>query len=154
MPEEIVKSIEEGLYVATIGMGLVFFSLLMFLLVLVVIRRVFPDDDHTGDMPTTPTEAKLAPTEALLEKIYIDPPKESITGEKVAAMAVAIYLQMENLEKVQMTEPVLSEVGHIGLIESSNWKLKGRNTFMNNQGQRPSTFRQRGRSNHQQRRGF
>tara|TARA_B100000029_G_scaffold66677_1_gene59567 strand:+ start:1559 stop:2020 length:462 start_codon:yes stop_codon:yes gene_type:complete len=149
--EELLDNLIEGLYLAGVGMGLVFASLLAFLLVLLVIRRIYPDLDTTSEEEMHQEQLDHrstlsdVPTSDKVEVMPIGSPD----GSKIAAMAVAIYMQMEEEESIGQL--VHTKVDALSI--QSNWRLDGRNSLMSTQGRRPARYGERSNSDTNNKRG-
>ena len=151
LSEELLDNLLEGLYLAGVGMGLVFASLMAFLLVLLVIRRLYPDSDTQSEQKK---HSELSENDS--NKFYgppgnqgQEPTTSSPDGEKIAAMAVAVYMQME--EEENMGQLVSSESDTFSI--QSNWKVDGRNALMSSQGHRPNMYGERSIADSKHRRG-
>jgi Na+-transporting methylmalonyl-CoA/oxaloacetate decarboxylase gamma subunit len=168
MPEDL----GDGLYLALVGMGLVFFSLVAFMLILLALRNLFPseevaevvetDEDPvavviTDDDPVVaviadddPVAAAIREAEAEEEPAIAgwanagwqeqtaapdDPTNGRVSGAKVAAIAVALYLAMEQE----------GDVEHPTVLPS-DWSTQGRAAHWASQGRRPQAYGQRSQS--------
>ena len=151
LSEELLEKLLEGLYLAGVGMGLVFASLVAFLLVLLVIRRVYPDSDTQSEqkMNAELSENDSNKFEGPVADQSQEPTKALVDGEKIAAMAVAVYMQMEEEENIGQLVSSQSDTFSI----QSNWKLDGRNALMGSQGHRPNMYGERSNADSKNRRG-
>ena len=151
LSEELLDNLLEGLYLAGVGMGLGFASLMAFLLVLLVIRRVYPDSDTQSEqkMHSELSENDSNKFDSLPGDQGEEPTTLSPNGEKIAAMAVAVYMQME--EEENMSQFVSSQNDTFSI--QSNWKVDGRNALMSSQGHRPNMYGERSNADSKNRRG-
>ncbi len=151
LSEELLDNLLEGLYLAGVGMGLVFASLMAFLLVLLVIRKVYPDSDTQSEqkMHSELSENDSNKFDSLPGDQGEEPTTLSPNGEKIAAMAVAVYMQME--EEENMSHLVSSQNDTFSI--QSNWKVDGRNALMSSQGHRPNMYGERSNADSKNRRG-
>ena len=151
MPEDL----GEGLYLAAMGMGLVFFSLVIFMLILLALAKLFPSEVaeviQTDETPAaTEREDKQASEErtaiGVQEPLAVPAPltEGRIPGAKIATMAVALYLAMEQEESAAQT-PVATSARDPSQ-NSSTWSVLGRVSHWESQGRRPQAFGQRSQS--------
>jgi len=154
MPE----GLEEGLHIALMGMGLVFISLVVFLLILLALQKLFPGEEIAsgdgtdggkdrvspvlGDVNTTKTDE---PVREELGQMPLEPnipTSHGILGPRVAALAVALYITLENgLDGAEPpgTVPNPWDTSRI----YSEWGALGRASLWNSQGHRPEAYGQR-----------
>ena len=112
----------EGLRLAGSGMGLVFATLVVLMLILYALGKLFPDESPEEPAGEPAAEQEVTPAAATLEEPApeaIEPPpfeaqpapvlaatpepqpaaapaaRQGVPGAKVAALAVAVYLAME-----------------------------------------------------------
>lgn len=179
----------EGLRLAGAGMGLVFATLVALMVILFALGRLFPGDeaeeaaaeqetpdaathDETAEPETehpaagespqqeieTPPPPVPEPTTAL-PPVTVTAPRDGVTGAKVAALAVSVYLAMEQEESGQAVDgPAPSPVAasQAGLQPSqptSNWSSLGRAALWRSQGRRPSAYGQKTHSAYPSSRG-
>jgi Na+-transporting methylmalonyl-CoA/oxaloacetate decarboxylase gamma subunit len=148
MPEDL----GEGLYLASTGMGMVFLTLVIFLLILFALRTLFPGEEVAEIIEAgEPTEVVLIeesqqvssePILAIQQQplaAAVTTPAGSITEPKIAAMAVAIYLSMEQKESAANTagQPPQNPDG---------WGIQGRASLWQSQGSRPQPYDQKSHS--------
>ena len=151
LSEELLDNLLEGLYLAGVGMGLVFASLTAFFLVLIVIRRLYPEfetdsvqESNLEESEDIPSSTDPATNENQQDSTLVYP-----NGEKIAAMAVAVYMQMEEEQAMQQ----LIYSGGDNPSHQSSWRLDGRNAMMSTQGHRPTSYGERSLSDPKNRRG-
>ncbi len=129
MPQEL----GEGLYLAGAGMGVVFFSLLVFLFILLTLRRLSPGG--------TAASARLGAAESMgvvaqqAQPTAGGEPSETTTGERVVAAAVAAYLAMEHDDP---SEQASSETP--APAPRSRWSAQGRAHTLGSHGRRPPPY--------------
>ena len=136
--------IEQGLYIASLGMGIVFLSLVI-LLVIVLLLRMLPHetDPHTTD--NTEDRGNISAIQGdskSSNKGELQPPIKSeryTNTQEVAAMAVSLYLTLE--EELDTDNPSPDKAQDIS--SPSKWKTQGRSTLMAVQGHRPAPFGER-----------
>ena len=115
------EELREGLYLAATGMGLVFLSLLAFMLILIALAKLFPAEEveevdaavetleaavQEPAQEAQPAPVELAPAAPPEQAAPLPepaapapaPPQAGVSGAKIAAMAVAMYLAMEQEE--------------------------------------------------------
>ena len=157
------EELGEGFYLAAVGMGLVFLTLLIFMLILFALRKLFPGEEVAEDVETdeAPTEVgvimeeqqvSVQPVMATTQEpsaTVVTPSAGSIAGDripggKIAAMAVAMYLAMEQEESAANTPVPTAAVGtsHV----RSNWTTRGRDALRQSQGHRPQPYGQKSHS--------
>ena len=156
MPEEL----GDGLYLAGIGMGLVFVALVIFLLILLALRRFFPGEDappesQGGTGPPAPETAESTQAGQVIAAPGLAQPPATpggpdygrIPGARIAAVAVATYLAMEQEEHPQQ-DPVAPAQEAPSPSRSTTWGDRGRAAMLDSQGHRPPAYGQRPRSPH------
>jgi Na+-transporting methylmalonyl-CoA/oxaloacetate decarboxylase gamma subunit len=155
MPEEL----GDGLYLAGIGMGLVFVALVVFLLILLALRRFFPGEEvppesqgGSGSPVVEMAEADQAGQASAATGLAsppatpVGPDYGKIPGARIAAVAVATYLAMEQEEHPQQ-DPI-APVQETSSPSHSTWGDRGRAAILDSQGHRPPAYGQRPRSPH------
>ena len=140
MPEEI----EQGLYIASLGMGIVFLSLVILLVIVLLLRMLFPGPDPTaidnpegqdgiqsiqGDFNSS-NKNKLHP----LGKIG-----SGTNTQEVAAIAVSLYLTLE--QELDIDNHNSDKTQNVS--SPSKWRNQGRSALMAGHGHRPSPFSKR-----------
>ncbi|MDA0988735.1 MAG: OadG-related small transporter subunit [Chloroflexi bacterium] len=153
MPEEL----GEGLSLAATGMGMVFLTLVIFLLILLALRTLFPGEETTETIENDEAtvsgfieesqQASIEPAPAIQRQpstTSVAPPAGSIPGAKIAAMAVAMYLAMEQEEGAASTLVATTAGGPPQSI--STWGIQGRTALWQSQGGRPQAYDQKGHS--------
>ena len=159
------EELGEGLNLAAVGMGLVFFTLLAFMLILFALQKLFPGEEVDEDVETEEAPAQVGITQEA-QPVVATPQEPSapvvaapagsiaghrIAGGKIAAMAVAMYLSMEQEESVANT-PVSSTT--VGASQSRNgWTTQGRDSLRQSQGHRPKAYGQKSHSAYSQKTG-
>lgn len=155
----------EGLRLAAVGMGLVFLTLLVFMLILFALRKLFPGEEMDEDVETVeaPPKVGVAEVGVIIEaQQAVAIPQEpsaavvtastgSIAGGKIAAMAVAMYLSMEQ-EESAMNTPVSSTTMSTSQSRSK-WTTQGRDSLRQSQGHRPQAYGQKIHSAYSQKTG-
>ncbi|MFH1560676.1 MAG: OadG family protein [Chloroflexota bacterium] len=145
MPEEL----GEGLYLAAAGMGLVFLSLLAFMLILFALRKFFPSEEVAESIETEEApaaveteEAQQASEEPAPAELRAAAPDGAIGGRipgaKIAAIAVGVYLATEQEEHVDQA-PVVDRAA-IPSLNDSAWNILGRDPSWGSQGRRPPPY--------------
>ena len=139
-------------------MGLVFVALLAFLLIMLLLQKLFPDEevqpDEVGDGGGFAT-GEVASVGQAVEVQTLD----GLAGAQIAAMAVALYMSMEDEESgehsdrqegedVAVTAPAAAPTEPPA---ASNWTLRGRTALMESQSRRPPPFGQKLHSGYSQR---
>ena len=175
----------EGLRLAGAGMALVFSTLVALMIVLFALGRLFPGEEaEEAEVPETQSAAALeesaapvaeppAPIEAP-PQVEASPPqapvpapalpvaiesqsREGVPGAKVAALAVAVYLAMEQEEsELADAAPVpvsASQAAPQPAELTSNWSNLGRAALWRSQGRRPSAYGERTHSAYPSSRG-
>ena len=154
MPEDL----GDGLYLALVGMGLVFLSLVAFMLILLALRSLFPSEEVAEIVETDedPVAAAIREAEAEEEPAIEEgatarlqeqkaapdgPTNGRISGARVAAIAVAMYLAMEQEENVAHPPGVPST--WTPSQDYSGWSSLGRASLWGSQGRRPQAYGQR-----------
>ena len=162
------EELREGLYLAATGMGLVFLSLLAFMLILIALAKLFPGEeveeveevDEAIEMleaaaqepaqEAQPAPVELAPAAPPEQAAALPepaapapaPPQAGVSGAKIAAMAVAMYLAMEQEEVaagVPAEAPPILDLSRV----PSEWSIQGRASLWQSQGRRPQAYGQR-----------
>ena len=159
------EELREGLYLAATGMGLVFLSLLAFMLILIALAKLFPAEEveevdaavetleaavQEPAQEAQPAPVELAPAAPPEQAAALPepaapapaPPQAGVSGAKIAAMAVAMYLAMEQEE---VAAGVLAEAPPILDLSRvpSGWSIQGRASLWQSQGRRPQAYGQR-----------
>lgn len=179
----------EGLRLAGAGMGLVFATLVALMVILFALGRLFPGDeaeeadvepetqaaathDEAAEPEAEPPAAGEAPPQEVetppppapepvptLPPVTVTAPHDGVTGAKVAALAVSVYLAMEQEESGQaVTGPApspvyASQAGPQPSQLTSNWGNLGRAALWRSQGRRPSAYGQKTHSAYPSSRG-
>ena len=179
----------EGLRLAGAGMGLVFATLVALMVILFALGRLFPGDeaeeadvepetqaaaahDEAAEPEAEPPAAGEAPPQevetppppapepaTVLPPVTVTAPRDGVTGAKVAALAVSVYLAMEQEESGQAVagpapSPVsASQAGPQPSQPTSNWSSLGRAALWRSQGRRPSAYGQKTHSAYPSSRG-
>ena len=168
MPEDL----GDGLYLTLVGMGLVFLSLVVFMLTLLALQRLFPSEEvaeviETDEDPVAAAITDYDPVAAAIREAEADedpaieeqaparlqehtealgsPTNGRISGAKVAAIAVATYLAMEQEERGVAQPPVVPSAWAPNQ-DHSGWSILGRASLWGNQGRRPQSYDQRSQS--------
>ena len=163
----------EGLKLAGTGMALVFTTLVALMLILYALGRLFPgesaeepaaepevtpaaanvDEQATEAIEPPPVEAQPAPvvaaTAAPQPAVVAPAVRQGVFGAKIAALAVAVYLAMEQ-EEAPHAEAQASVVKDAALQTdprrqqpSSSWGSMGRAALWSSQGRRPPAYGQK-----------
>ena len=126
-------NINEGIYIAGVGMGLVFLTLVVFMIILLVLNKIFPGEEITDEIDSK----AVADLESAASVNDIDMnftgPLDKGLGSRIAAMAVGLYLTMEE-DKVVTIADASNE------IEARAWNKESQNSFWNSQGSRPTAY--------------
>ena len=163
MPEDLAK----GLYLSGVGMGLVFVALVAFMLTMMLLQRLFPDDtvepekvgSSGGDAIEKAASVETAepPRPAEVES------RSGPSGARIAAMAVPLYLAMEeeemglndyaqvNGQTVEAAAVAASPSAPATPQAVSNWTTGGRTALMESQSHRPTPYGQKLHSGYPQR---
>ena len=159
------EELREGLYLAATGMGLVFLSLLAFMLILIALGKLFPGEEveevdaavetleaavQEAAQEAQPAPVELAPAAPPEQAAPLPeqaapapaPPQGGVSGAKIAAMAVAMYLAMEQ-EEVAAAVPVVAPLILDLSRTPSEWGSQGRASLWQSQGRRPQAYGQR-----------
>ncbi len=152
------EELREGLYLAATGMGLVFLSLLAFMLILIALGKLFPGEEveevdaavetleaavQEAAQEAQPAPVELAPAAPPEQAAPAPaPPQGGMSGAKIAAMAVAMYLAMEQ-EEVAAAVPVVAPLILDLSRTPSEWGSQGRASLWQSQGRRPQAYGQR-----------
>ena len=140
MPDQL----EQGLYVATLGMGIVLLSLVVLLVIVLLLDKLFRENDELA-VDQTIRKSDLHNVERdpkPLNKAPFQPPTKSDRGksnQEVAALAVSLYLSLEqefDIDNQNLDTPQYTSF-------SNKWKIQGRSTLMEGQGHRPPPFSKR-----------
>lgn len=137
MPDQL----EQGLYVAALGMGIVLLSLVVLLVIVLLLDKLFRENDELSvDKPIRqsdlhnvdrdPKPLNTAPSQSLTKS------NRGKSNEEVAAMAVSLYLSLEqefDIDNQNLGKPQYTSF-------SNKWKNQGRSTLMEGQGHRPPPF--------------
>ena len=141
------EDLTQGLYIAVIAIGLVFTATATFFLILVLLKWIFPTPDQTeGNSGNNPQlinydqnseydEPDDRATEA--ENPQSQPSNQQL-GPKIAAVAVAIYLEM-NAQEPQYQDKT-DHSRNTPTISKSSWGNIGRSLLMDTQGNRPQAI--------------
>ena len=138
-------------YIAYTGMALVFITLAIFLVVLLVLQKLFPVQQVTTAVESN---VNISPVGILSERMSKgesmnlsseessvlggESSEISTTGQQIAAMSVALYMAME---KEQATANLHQEnVSDSQLHGHSGWSIQGRTSLWNSQGRRPPPY--------------
>ena len=159
------EELREGLYLAATGMGLVFLSLLAFMLILIALGKLFPSEEveevdaavetleaaaQEPAQEAQPAPVELAPAAPPEQAAPLPeqaapapaPPQAGVSGAKIAAMAVAMYMAMEQEEVavgVHAEAPPILDLSRV----PSEWSSQGRASLWQSQGRRPQAYGQR-----------
>ena len=152
------EELREGLDLAVVGMVLVFLTLVIFMLILFALRKLFPGEEVVEDVETDEVTAKVGVTEGA-QQVSVqpivattqEPPATvvaasggSMSGGKIAAMAVAIYLAMEQEESAANTPVSTATVGTFP--SRRGWSNLGRSSLWESQGRRPQAYGEKSHS--------
>lgn len=145
------KDLGEGLYLTAVGMGVVFFCLAALMLVLLVLRKLFPGEEVAESVETQEAPAVVGTEVAQqaskgLASVEVQEPLAALQGStegrtvgvEVAVMAVAKYLATEQQEQVGQAPAV--DRATTPSQEGSDWKTQGRDLSRGNQGRRPPPY--------------
>ncbi len=175
----------EGLRLAGAGMALVFSTLIALMIILFALGRLFPGEEvEEAEAPETQSTAALdeaaapaaeppAPIEAPPQveaspppapapapappPVTVTAPRDGVTGAKVAALAVSVYLAMEQEEFERAGAgqvPVSASQAAPQPAElTSNWSNMGRAALWSSQGRRPPAYGHRTHSAYHSSRG-
>jgi Na+-transporting methylmalonyl-CoA/oxaloacetate decarboxylase gamma subunit len=161
----------EGLYLAAVGMGVVFFTLVVFMLILFALGKLFPGEEVPEDIETDEAPGEVG---VIMEEQQVRPQPVvaniqepsatgaaasagsiaagSIAGSRIAAMAVAMYLAMEQEERAANA---LVSSTTVGTAQSrGEWTARGRDSLKQSQGQRPQAYGQKTHSAYSQKPGL
>jgi Na+-transporting methylmalonyl-CoA/oxaloacetate decarboxylase gamma subunit len=146
----------EGLYLAAAGMGIVFLTLLVFMMILFALRKLFPGEEVPEDTAEDAAEVRVIQEAQRVMSTTQEPSAAGaiasagstvagrIAGSRIAAMAVAMYLAMEQEE---MAATILVSNTAVGASwNRSNWTTQGRDSFRQSQGHRPQAYGQKSHS--------
>ena len=159
------EELREGLNLAATGMGLVFLSLLAFMLILIALGKLFPGEEveevdaaidtleaaaREPAQEAQPAPVELAPAAPQEQAAPLPepaapapaPPQAGVSGAKIAAMAVAMYLAMEQEDiaaRVPVVAPPILDLSRT----PSGWSSQGRASLWQSQGRRPQAYGQR-----------
>ena len=161
----IPENLAEGLNLAGAGMAVVFAALVVFMLILMALQKLFPGEEMEMEVLEA-AEASEAPQVAVVNSDEEAPEPVAvidngaggrIPGSQIAAMAVALYLAMEQEEQAQptaiaVTEPVSATAPVPTLTPAaaphgrSSWGRIGREAFLDTQGRRAPSYGNRPQS--------
>ena len=162
------ENLAEGLNLAGTGMALVFAALVVFMLILMALQKLFPGEEIEPEVsevaaPEPVAEAiQVAETAPVVEEApeppapAVEQPGGRIPGAQIAAMAVAIYLAMEQQERSQppavavaeqpvAAQPPASQPAATPYGRSS-WGRIGREAMLDSQGRRAPSYGHRPQS--------
>ncbi|MCL0032107.1 OadG family protein [Dehalococcoidia bacterium] len=126
-------NINEGIYIAGVGMGLVFLTLVVFMIILLVLNKIFPGEEIADEVDSkSSNDVGLAEADNEMDMNHTGPLDEGL-GSKIAAMVVGLYLTMEEDKVVTITD-ASNEVA------ASVWNKDSQNSFWNSQGSRPTAY--------------
>ena len=126
-------NINEGIYVDGVGMGLVFLTLVVFMIILLVLNKIFPGEEIAGEVDSKSANVvESAETVNDIDMNYSGPLDKGL-GSRIAAMAVSLYLTTEEDKVV-----TIADVSNEG--EATAWHKESQNAFWNSQGSRPSAY--------------
>lgn len=140
MPDQL----EQGLYVATLGMGIVLLSLVVLLVIVLLLDKLFRENDQPSvdqtirqsDLHNVDRDPKSLNKPALKPLIKSDRGK---SNQEVAAMAVSLYLSLE--QEFDINNQNLGETRYPSF--SNKWKTQSRSSLLEGQGHRPPSFSKR-----------
>ena len=132
-------NLAEGVYLSGIGMGLVFLTLVAFMLILLLLKRIFPGDDMAEDEDTNNSEQDVI----LDGNLNFDGTNMNAQqnqgsqglGAKIAAIAVSLYLATEKDETLSISAENFGR--------QSKWNKSGRESFWDSQGGRSEPYGRR-----------
>ena len=126
-------NINEGIYISGIGMGLVFLTLVVFMIILLVLNKIFPGEEIADEVDSKSADVmESAETFNRIDMNYSVPADKGL-GSRIAAIAVGMYLTMEEDKVV-----TIANASNVG--ESRAWNKESQNSFWNSQGSRPSAY--------------
>ncbi len=164
------ENLAEGLNLAGTGMALVFAALVVFMLILMALQKLFPGEEiEEEEFPEAAEPELVAEVIQVTETAPVveeapEPPAVAveqtvgrIPGSQIAAMAVAIYLAMEQQPQpvaVVAAEPVLAQAPSSASPPSpattpygrSSWGRIGREAMLESQGRRAPAYGNRPQS--------
>ena len=166
------ENLSEGLNLAGTGMALVFAALVVFMLILIALQKLFPGEEieeeefpEAAEPESVAEVIQVAETAPVVERapeppaVAVEQPVGRIPGSQIAAMAVAIYLSMEQQERPQpvavvAAEPVLAQAPSSASPPSpattpygrSSWGRIGREAMLESQGRRAPAYGNRPQS--------
>ena len=164
------ENLAEGLNLAGTGMALVFAALVVFMLILMALQKLFPGEEIEPEVseasPEPAAEAIQVAEAAPVVEEAPEPPAPvveqaggRIPGSQIAAMAVAIYLSMEQQERPQpaavaVAEPVAAQTPSSQPAAThattpygrSSWGRIGREAMLDSQGRRAPSYGHRPQS--------
>ncbi len=161
----IPENLTEGLNLAGTGMAVVFAALVVFMLILMALQKLFPGEEMELEV-LEPAKAPEAPQVAVVNSDEEAPEPVAvmdsgaggrIPGSQIAAMAVALYLAMEQEEQAQTTpiaatEPVSATAPFptptpvAAPYGRSSWGRIGREALLDTQGRRAPSYGHRSQS--------
>ena len=148
------KDLGEGLYIAATGMGLVFLTLIALMVILFALKKLFPAEEIEATYPAqerptsieVPQQAEVAQIPVATPELspIVVPAENGVPGAKIAAIAVAMYLAMEQEEQAAMpTATAAAKPQPEAPRERSDG---GTAPTWENQGHRPQPYGQRTQS--------
>lgn len=151
----------DGPYIAYMGMSLVFITLTVFLLILILLRRLFPVQEASVAIESNVNMPQVEVLSGRINKnrsetlssemaSVVDGGSSAIStpGQKIAAMSVALYMAMEkdqttaNVHQMNLSDNQLH--GH------TNWTIQGRTSLWDSQGRRPAPYNNKNHSAYSQ----
>ncbi len=146
-------------------MAVVFAALVVFMLILMALQKLFPGEEMELEV-LEPAEATEAPQVAVVNSDEEAPEPVAvmdngvggrIPGSQIAAMAVALYLAMEQEEQAQLTPIAVTEpVSATAPVPTptpvaaphgrSSWGRIGREALLDTQGRRAPSYGNRPQS--------
>ncbi len=163
------ENLAEGLNLAGTGMALVFAALVVFMLILMALQKLFPGEEIEEEEFSEAAEPEpvaeviqVAETAPVVERapeppaVAVEQPVGRIPGSQIAAMAVAIYLSMEQQEQSQpfavaaeptpAATPALAPSPATTPYGRSSWGRIGREAMLESQGRRAPAYGNRPQS--------
>ena len=171
----------EGLRLAGVGMGLVFATLVALMVILFALGKLFPgeevEQEAADTWETIASAAPPAPEATTAAAAPVDAPpqveaspapqptavaapapsRDGVTGERIAALAVSVYLAMEQEEAERAAAAASTgtavQAGPQPAQHSSSWGSLGRAALWRSQGRRPPAYGHRPHSAYNPTRG-